>query len=149
MILQLTHLKTTVGHFAWAFLLLRWLCFPWHIPIIRIPNGVGCLWPVTFIAVLLCLAECEPGAWKKQQEQTGAMRCSPGVVTTTSVGTWIDFDLILIMCAVTESEKAADGERKGDGWLFLCWIRGFLSLADKIAGLVTLEDCLDLREVAS
>lgn len=67
------------------------------------------------MAVLLCLAECEPGAWKKQQEQTGAMRCSPGAVTTTSVGTWIDFDLILIMCAETESEKAADGEKKGDG----------------------------------
>lgn len=55
-----------------------------------------------------------PGAWKNQQEQTGGMRCSPGAVTTTCVGTWIDFDSshTMVMCAVTESEKAADGRNR-------------------------------------
>uniref|UniRef100_A0A8U7P6X9 Protocadherin gamma-C3 n=1 Tax=Corvus moneduloides TaxID=1196302 RepID=A0A8U7P6X9_CORMO len=42
---------------------------------------------------------------------TGGMRCSPGAVTTTSVGTWIDFDSshTMVMCAVTESEKHCPG----------------------------------------
>lgn len=55
-----------------------------------------------------------PDAWKNQQEQTGGMRCSPGAVTTTCVGTWIDFDSshTMVMCAVTESEKAADGRNR-------------------------------------
>lgn len=71
---------------------------------------------VTLMLVVMWLAECEPGAWKKQQEQTGGMRCSPGAVTTISVGTWIDLDSshTVMMSAVTESEKAADG-RKGNG----------------------------------
>lgn len=62
--------------------------------------------------VVMWLAECEPGAWKKQEEQTGGMRCSPGAVTST--GTWVDFGSshTMMMCAVTESEKAADGEKK-------------------------------------
>lgn len=88
-ILQLTHLKTTVWHFAGAFLLLKWLCFTLYSHIIRFPNGAGFLWVVTLMPVVMWLAECEPGACKEQQEQTGGMKCSPGAVTST--GTWIDF----------------------------------------------------------
>lgn len=42
--------------------------------------------------VVMWLAECNPSAWKNWQEQTVGMRCSPNAVTTTSIGTWIDFD---------------------------------------------------------
>lgn len=137
MILQLTHLKTTVWHFALAFLLLRWLCFMLYIHIIRFPSGAVFLWLVTIMPVVMWLAECEPGAWKKQEEQTGGMRCSPGAVTST--GTWVDFGSshTMMMCAVTESEKAADGGKKKKVWLLLCWIMGFLSPTGRTAGFAT------------
>lgn len=35
-------------------------------------------------------AECNPGTWKKQEEQTVGMRCSPGVMANTAVGIWMD-----------------------------------------------------------
>lgn len=83
------------------------------------------------------LAECEAGAWKKQEEQTGGMRCSPGAVAST--GTWVDFGSshTMMMCAVTESEKAADGGKKRNVWLLLCWIMGFLSPTGRTAGFAT------------
>jgi len=46
----------------------------------------------TLMLVVMWWAECNPGAWKNQQEQTVGMRCSPSAVTTTPIGTWNDFD---------------------------------------------------------
>lgn len=108
----------------------------------RLSNWVGCLWLVTLMLVVMWLADCNPSAWKNQQEQTVGMSCSPGAVTT--IGTWIDFWLIsqLWWCMLLLNQKKQVMRETGNGWFLPYWIMWFPSLPlmsdkDRTTGLDT------------
>lgn len=59
--------------------------------------------------LVVWVAECNLGDWNV------GMRCSPGVVTATSVGAWIDFDLSHKYDKLLQNQKKqVMGERGND-----------------------------------
>uniref|UniRef100_A0A803XWB0 Protocadherin gamma-C3 n=1 Tax=Meleagris gallopavo TaxID=9103 RepID=A0A803XWB0_MELGA len=74
-------------------------------------------------------AECNPGTWKKQEEQTVGMRCSPGVMANTAVGIWMGLCSPYNRCCVFLLNEKKQPKHPNPDWRYSASLRAGMQSA--------------------